>query len=53
MADNEGHIKPENTTLKEPDVTYAYSQLDILKLPETARQELLDFYEFLLKKTQK
>ncbi|MEJ5310174.1 MAG: DUF2281 domain-containing protein [Anaerolineae bacterium] len=40
--------------LKESGAIYnIYPQLDIFKLPEIARQELLDFYEFLLKKYSK
>lgn len=40
--------------LKESGAIYnTYPQLDIFKLPEIARQELLDFYEFLLKKYSK
>ncbi len=40
--------------LKESGAMYnAYPQLDLFRLPETARQELLDFYEFLLKKYSK
>lgn len=40
--------------VEESGVIYSpYPQIDILKLPEIARQELWDFYEFLLKKYQK
>lgn len=40
--------------VKESGAIYnPYPQIDMFKLPEIARQELLDFYEFLLKKYQK